>query len=226
MSINITVEGGTSKRLLTAGKYCEDDIVITATGGGEGGDPGLPAGYRRVDYIRFSDAQIVDTGQILNQDSKIRVMFTREDSAAMYMFGVVNDGNTASVTAYLASGGSWRFGNKSQAKTITTNENLVQCAVIDKTGTNLPANAHTWTGVNDFQTIGTLTIGAVRNASGSIAAAQFVGKILLFEIWQAGELALQLKPVVSEDGTYRFYDTVSGTFHDSVTSVPLDGGNL
>lgn len=37
MSINITVEGGSSKRLLTAGKYCPEDIVVTATGG-EGGD--------------------------------------------------------------------------------------------------------------------------------------------------------------------------------------------
>ena len=30
--INITVGGGTSKRLLTAGKYCDRDIVVTATG--------------------------------------------------------------------------------------------------------------------------------------------------------------------------------------------------
>lgn len=34
--INITVEGGTSKRLLTAGKYCDRDIVVTAEGGGLG----------------------------------------------------------------------------------------------------------------------------------------------------------------------------------------------
>jgi hypothetical protein len=33
--INITVEGGTSKRLLTAGKYCDRDIVVTASGGGD-----------------------------------------------------------------------------------------------------------------------------------------------------------------------------------------------
>ena len=31
---NITVEGGTSVRLPTAGKYCDRDIIITATGGG------------------------------------------------------------------------------------------------------------------------------------------------------------------------------------------------
>lgn len=33
MSYNITVQGGTSKRLPTAGKYCEQDIIITAEGG-------------------------------------------------------------------------------------------------------------------------------------------------------------------------------------------------
>lgn len=35
MTHNITVEGGTSVRLLTAGKYCDRDIVVTATGGTE-----------------------------------------------------------------------------------------------------------------------------------------------------------------------------------------------
>lgn len=35
--INIEVESGTSKRLLTAGKVCEDNIVVTAIGG-SGGD--------------------------------------------------------------------------------------------------------------------------------------------------------------------------------------------
>ena len=34
MSYNITVEGGKSVRLPTAGKYCDRDIVVTATGGG------------------------------------------------------------------------------------------------------------------------------------------------------------------------------------------------
>lgn len=32
--IPITMEAGTSKKLLTAGKYCDKDILVTATGGG------------------------------------------------------------------------------------------------------------------------------------------------------------------------------------------------
>ena len=34
MSFDITVEGGKTVRLPTAGKYCDRDIVVTATGGG------------------------------------------------------------------------------------------------------------------------------------------------------------------------------------------------
>ena len=36
MSHNISIESGTSVKLKTAGKYCDRDIVVTATGGGSG----------------------------------------------------------------------------------------------------------------------------------------------------------------------------------------------
>ena len=39
--IEITVDGFTLKRLLTAGKYCDKNILVTATGGG-GGEPEPP----------------------------------------------------------------------------------------------------------------------------------------------------------------------------------------
>lgn len=34
MSFNVEVEGGNSVRLPTGGKYCPEDIIVTATGGG------------------------------------------------------------------------------------------------------------------------------------------------------------------------------------------------
>lgn len=52
--INITVEGGTSKRLLTAGKYCDRDIVVTATGGGSA-QPDPRDQYQRVEYIESAE---------------------------------------------------------------------------------------------------------------------------------------------------------------------------
>lgn len=51
---NITVQGGTSIRLKTAGKYCDRDIIITATGGGatpvDSREP-----YQRVEYIESAE---------------------------------------------------------------------------------------------------------------------------------------------------------------------------
>ena len=44
MSYNITVAGGTSVRLPTAGKYCDRDIVVTATGGGSVSEPSTISG--------------------------------------------------------------------------------------------------------------------------------------------------------------------------------------
>ena len=50
--IEITVDGGTSKRLLTAGKYCDKNILITATGGG-GTEPEPPQDGKTRLYIRI-----------------------------------------------------------------------------------------------------------------------------------------------------------------------------
>ena len=49
VDIEIAVDGGTSKRLLTAGKYCDRNILVTATGGG-----GSPASVSPKD-INFYD---------------------------------------------------------------------------------------------------------------------------------------------------------------------------
>lgn len=191
---------------------------------GGGGDSGLPAGYARADYIRFTGEQIVDTGVVCTQDTRIKVVFTREKSSQHYMYGVASSDNTASVTAYL--GGSWRFGNKSSTKTPTTNADMIYSGDVDSSKITITGSAATISGVNEFETVGSLLLGSCRGAAGSIGAAQFAGKIFFFAMWQEDVQVLKLVPVVSTDGVYRFYDEVSGTFFDSITDTPLEGGNL
>lgn len=312
----IIVNGGSSTRLLTAGKYCDRDIVVTATGSGvelpeltnpgaspdlmegkqlldgygrvvdgtfsltkeiteqdslidrikaalrgkaaasapviralevtengtytapdgvhgyspvvvnvaaSGGNTDLPSGYRRVDYIRFTGEQIVDTGIICNQNTQIRLTFTREKSSQHYLLGVASSGNTASVTAYL--GGSWRFGNKAATKIITTNANMIYSAVVDSSTITITGNASAISSVNEFETVGTLLLGSCRSSDGTISTAQFVGKVFFFVMYQGGEQVLHLVPV-TDGSVYRFWDTVSETFFDSITDVPLEGGNV
>lgn len=225
---NISINGGSSVRLPVAGKYCDRDIVVTANGsagGGSGGDERLPDGYTKVDYIQFTGEQIVDTCMICNQDTEIRVIHTRDSSASMYLYGVASDENTASVTAYLASGGSWRFGNKYASRSIGADPDMLRTAVVSKTGVTHETGTSGYA-ASDFETIGTLLIGTCRSASGAVAAAQFEGKVLLFEMRQNDVLALKYIPAFDADGVFGFYETVKGEFHTSITDVPFTGGYL
>lgn len=222
-----TVTPETLAKGITAHDKTGAPIVGTMESGGSGGGaPDLPDGYMHAGYIRFNDAQIVDTGIIGTQDTKIKVIFTREDDAGMYLYGCASSGNTASITAYLSSSGSWRFGAKSANRALTADPELVHTSIQSKTGVVAISPNNTYSGVTAFETVGSLLIGSARNSSGTVGVASYVGKIFLFQMWEGSTEVLHLSPVVSTDGVYRFYDKVSGNFFDSITDTPLDGGTL
>lgn len=190
-----------------------------------GGDAGLPAGYSRVDFIQFSGAALVDTGIVGTQESKINVLFTWENSTQRNLFGCASSDNKASITSYM--NGSWRFGDKSTSKSLSTkNENLPYSALVDKTTISLNSSVTSISGVNTFQTVGTLLLGGARDADGTLPGVMFTGKVFGFMHWISGEQVQKLVPVVSADGVYRFFDLVTREFFDSITSTPLGGGNL
>lgn len=195
--------------------------------GGSGGVivDGIPSNYAKVDYIQFNGNQAIDTGFICNQNTKIKVLFTRESSSSQYLYGIVSTGNTASFTAYIASGGSWRFGNKYISRTISVSDEIVRTAIVNKSGISHEAGTSSFGTVNDFETPGTLILGGTRQSGGG-ADAQFVGKVFGFEMWQDAELILKLVPVINASGVCRFYDTVSKTFFDDIYGSSFIGGNL
>lgn len=68
MSHIITVEGGSSIKLPTAGKYCDRDIVITAVGSAES----YPTYEGTYDITPACEEQILFTAdKILKQDIKV-----------------------------------------------------------------------------------------------------------------------------------------------------------
>ena len=201
----------------------ESVVVDVAASGGGGGE--LPAGYRRCDYIQFSGNQWIDTGIIGNQNTQINVSFTWENSTQRHLFGCASSDNTKSITSYM--NGSWRFGNKYASKSFSNkNPMMPYTALINKTTISIVHSiASGISGVNDFETVGTLLVGGCRDSDGTEPGVGIVGKVFYFFLWQGEELIRKLYPVVSDSGQYRFYDLVSKTFFDSITSTPLGGGD-
>lgn len=183
--------------------------------------------YERVGYIPFNADLCFDTGVICNQNTKLKIVFTRDSSNAMYMYGVTDSQNLQSVTAYLSSGGSWRFGNKSTSYNAVVDGDIVQTAIVSNTGIVRANTSSTFSDVNDFETIGSLILGACRLASGNIGAAQFIGKIYEFKMWNGDELILDFEPCVNNENVYGFFDTITETFiapisTNSVEEVSVD----
>lgn len=192
-----------------------------AAGGGGGGDTNIPTGYHRCDFIQFNDGPLVDTGLIGNQDTKIETSFTWESTTQRHLFGCASADNTNSITSYM--NGSWRFGAKSTSKTVSV-KTVPYGALVDKTHITFAGSNYSISGVTDFETVGTLLVGGARDSDGTLPSVGFIGKILYFNMWQAGVMVRKLVPVVSSEGVYRFYDMISKEFFDSVTDEPLGGG--
>lgn len=198
-----------------------------AAGGGGGGESidGIPAGYARCDYIQFSGKQLVDTGIVGNQDTQINISFTWESTTQRHVFGCASSDNTASITSYM--NGSWRFGNKSASKNFSSkNAMLPYSALVNKTTISLNSSVSSISGVNTFETVGTLLLGGARDSNGQVPGVMITGKVFYFTMWSGEEQVRKLVPVTDGNGVYRFFDLVSKSFFDSITDTPLEGGNL
>lgn len=219
-------ENGTTEILPDEGRVLSRVTVnVNVESSGGAGIDGMPSGYARVDYIQFTGKELIDTGIIGNQDTQINVSFTWESTTQRHLFGCASEDNTASITSYM--NGSWRFGNKYSSKNLSTkNPNLPYSALVNKTTISLNSSTASISGVDDFETVGTLLLGGARDTDGSLPSVMITGKVFFFAIWQGEELVLKLVPVVSAEGEYRFFDMVSKTFFDSITDTPLNGGNL
>lgn len=183
----------------------------------------LPAGYTRVDHIRFTGGQTVDTGIICDQNTEIEITFTREVSAAMYLYGVRTTNNTASVTAYLNTNGAWRFGKTYKSLTpavrAATHHAIQKSNGVTLNGTLNKYNAT----VTAFTAPATLTIGSAGTADGAYGDPSYIGNISDVKIRKGDNLVLEYIPCMNASGVYGFWDKVAKVFKTSITEVALQG---
>ena len=115
MTHNITVEGGTSVRLPTSGKYCDRDIVVMATGGGSVSEPATISGinlhnngtdipntyldgatviaynhWKTTDFIPVEEGKFYFVYSISAIDSKYCSKFDANKENAKSLSGIIN----------------------------------------------------------------------------------------------------------------------------------------
>lgn len=170
-------------------------------------------GYELLEYTTFDGTQLFDLG-IVKSTYELEVLFQRsETTATTYLYGIATSPHTASVTAYMSSGGAWRWGNA--YKGISTN-NLNEWRVRMKNGNALYNGTSSNFTKNTFTTPDTVVLGGYRTASGSLVKG-YKGKVFYIRISESGDYILDWYPCKRlSDGAEGFWDTVSQTFIEPI----------
>lgn len=169
--------------------------------------------YTPLPYLMFNANMVFDTGVICNTNTKIEIEFTRESSSSKYLYGVRTSDNKASVTAYLASSGAWRFGGTYRNFTLSNSTTTVHSAIVSKTNIVIDGTTYKYVGtVGTFTCPYTLTIGSARTTSGAVSSPSFVGKLYTFKMYDGSNLIRDYVPVTNSAGVSGLYDNVNGEF--------------
>ena len=174
-----------------------------------GGEARMGEGYEAIPYVTFAKNKLYDLG-IVKSTYELEVMFARsEKSSTPYLYGCVTSPHTASVTAYLSSGGAWRFG--SSYKGLSTNNTFINRVIISNGKTDFNFTAGTFT-KSTFTTPDTVVLGGYRAASGALTK-NYQGKVFYIRISENGEYLLDWYPCKRlSDGVEGFWDCVTQTF--------------
>lgn len=174
-----------------------------------GGEAMTGDDYEYIPYVTFNKNKLYDLG-IVKSTYQLEVMFARsEKSATPYLYGCVTSPHTASVTAYMSSGGSWRFG--SSYKGLNTNDTLIHRTIISNGKTEFDFTSGTFT-KSTFTTPDTVVLGGYRAASGSLTK-NYQGKVYYFRITEGSDVILDWLPCRRKsDGVEGFWDCVTQSF--------------
>lgn len=175
-----------------------------------GSEMHMSAEYEPIDSVTFAADKLFDAG-IVKSTYTIEALFERTNtSAAVYLYGIVTSPHTASVTAYLSSNGSWRFG--ANYKGLATNTMKMYKAEITNGTAVLDFTSSSFTKSSAFITPNTLVLGGSRDASGSVSKS-YKGVVYYFRMREGNNLIIDWYPCRRKsDGEEGFWDCVTQTF--------------
>lgn len=175
-----------------------------------GAEMQMGSDYEPIDYVTFNADKLFNAG-LIESTYKIEVLFERSNtSGTPYLYGCVTSPHTASVTAYLTSSGSWRWGSSYRGFTSNTTK-MYKVEISNGTFVGDFTSA-SFTKSSAFTTPDTVVVGGYRGSSGG-TAKQYKGYIYYFRILEGSTVIADWYPCRRKsDGEEGFWDCVSQTF--------------
>jgi hypothetical protein len=166
--------------------------------------------YETIPYVTFDKDKLFDLG-IVRDSHTIDVMFKRnESSSETYLYGCLTSDNSATVSAYLSSGGNWRFG--SAYKAFSTNNTHINRIIISNGNSAYNFTTSTFTKSASFTTPNTVILGGCRSASNALYK-YYKGLVYFFRITEGNTIIKDWWPCKRKsDGVEGFWDCVTQTF--------------
>ena len=170
--------------------------------------------YEAIDFVTFNGDKLFDAG-LIKSTYKIEVLFERtETSGTPYLYGIVTSPHTASVTAYLTSSGSWRWGSSYRGFTSNTAK-MYKVEISNGTFVGDFTSA-SFTKSSAFTTPDTVVVGGYRDSSGG-TAKQYKGYLYYFRILEGSTVIADWHPCRRKsDGEEGFWDCVTQQFIEPI----------
>ena len=170
--------------------------------------------YEIIPYVTFDKDKLFDLG-IVKDSHTIDVMFKRsESSTETYLYGCLTRDNSATVSAYLTSGGNWRFG--SSFKAFSTNNTHINRVIISNGSSEYNFTTGTFTKSASFTTPNTVLLGGCRSASNALYK-YYKGLVYFIRINEGDTPIIDYYPCKRRsDGVEGFWDCVTQTFIEPI----------
>ncbi len=165
-----------------------------------------------VDAICFNGHQLIRTGVIPNQDTRVRVRFQTDIFGDFGLFGARENTSKNKFAVFLTSSTQiqGQYATQSITEEVDNYSGIEVTVELSAEGLKRDDVVIAEYDLAEFETPCELTIGTL-NGNGVLDSRYYQGKIYQIEVWQGEEQLLDLVPCVDERVHPCFYDIITET---------------
>lgn len=164
-----------------------------------------------IDALEFKGYQLIRTGIVPNQDTKVIVRLNTSQFGDYALFGSRKSTSEDKFGVFLTSSTqiNGKYGTESATEEVDDYSGIDVEIELSAEGLKRDGVAIKEFDEAEFETPGELTVGTI-NTNGTLDSRLFRGLVFMVEVWQGEEQMLSLVPCVDEKMRVCFYDSISG----------------